>query len=282
MKMLNNYLWCLTASFCLITSLKAQNTGIGTHTPHSSAILEVSSQTIRGGVLLPKVNLKSATDVVTIPNPTTGLMVYNTNDAGTHPNKVEADHHYFWNGTRWTDLADINIIKNLLLPQVFFCQETAEQGFTSSSLSAFNNGGDIVVTFLNANVLTNNGNNVTLLPDSRFRINHAGEYEISGFINYNPRVDGEENTNLLYKLQKSVNGGASWITVGQTTSVWGRLTGGFSRTLIAPPTIIQFNANDLLRVVISKSFGSNHGSSADISLPGGLTFTKNIRILKLD
>ncbi|WP_316734941.1 hypothetical protein [Pedobacter aquatilis] len=264
-------------------NLKAQDTGIGTRTPHASTILEVNSSVKSGGVLVPKVNLKSADDVLTIPSPAIGLMVYNTNTAGVKPNHVEADHHYFWNGNSWKDIADINTIKKLLLPQVFFCQEPVEQELTNANLTAINNGSDVLVTFNNIYVLTNNGNNVTL-NNNRFTINNSGEYEISGYINYNPHIsnNSSSNTNLLYKIQRSTNGGATWVTVAQTTLVWGKDTGGFSRTLIAPPSVIHLDKNDIIQLVINKSLGGNHQSPATISVPGGLNFSKNIRIFKLD
>lgn len=49
------------------------------------------------GVLLPRIELKSATDIVTIPNPTTGLLVYNT---GTNPS-FTVEGYLYWNGSEW-------------------------------------------------------------------------------------------------------------------------------------------------------------------------------------
>ena len=272
----------LLTVLCSTCLLHAQ-TGIGTRTPDASTILEVSSDAKKGGVLLPKVNLQNALDVTTIPNPAAGLMVYNTNTAGIAPNEVETDHHYFWNGSRWVDLADINTLKKLLLPQVFFCQEPIEQELTPANRSTINGGGNVQVTFNNIYVLTNNGNNVTL-SNNRFIINQTGEYEVSGYVNYNPHLDDSDdsNTNLLYKIQRSTNGGGTWTTVAQTILVWGKKTGGYSRTLIAPPSVIHFDTNNVLQVVISRTYGGTHESGATISVPGGLNFSKNIRILKLD
>lgn len=52
---------------------------IGTTSPNSSAILDVSSSS--KGVSFPNVNLTSETDASTITSPVVGLMVYNTNTA---------------------------------------------------------------------------------------------------------------------------------------------------------------------------------------------------------
>jgi hypothetical protein len=85
--------------FCLIFSqaLFAQ-TGIGTSSPDASAKLEVSSS--NKGFLPPRVTLTSGTDNSTIPNPATGLLVYNT---GNNPNLVAG--YYYWNGSSWATIA---------------------------------------------------------------------------------------------------------------------------------------------------------------------------------
>lgn len=49
------------------------------------------------GVLLPRVALTSSTDATTIPNPTTGLLVYNTGTSGT----FSTVGYMYWNGTAW-------------------------------------------------------------------------------------------------------------------------------------------------------------------------------------
>ena len=77
--------------------LNAQ-TGIGTTTPDASAKLDVSSA--NKGFLPPRVTLTSSTDNTTIPNPATGLLVYNT---GTNPNLVAG--YYYWNGSNWATIA---------------------------------------------------------------------------------------------------------------------------------------------------------------------------------
>ncbi|MCB0536841.1 MAG: hypothetical protein KDE33_04865 [Bacteroidetes bacterium] len=63
--------------FILISfGLNAQNVGIGTASPDASAKLDIVSTS--GGILIPRVNIQSATDATTIPSPATGLMVWNT------------------------------------------------------------------------------------------------------------------------------------------------------------------------------------------------------------
>jgi hypothetical protein len=77
--------------------LSAQ-TGIGTTTPHASAKLEVNATD--KGFLPPRVTLTSSSDNSTIPNPATGLLVYNT---GTNAGLRAG--YYYWNGTDWTTIA---------------------------------------------------------------------------------------------------------------------------------------------------------------------------------
>jgi hypothetical protein len=82
---------------CSIIQGYAQ-TGIGTTAPHASAKLEVSASD--KGFLPPRVTLTAATDATTIPNPATGLLVYNNgNNAGL------AAGYYYWNGAVWTTIA---------------------------------------------------------------------------------------------------------------------------------------------------------------------------------
>jgi|GEM_PF-1225615 hypothetical protein len=73
-------------------------TGIGTTTPDASAKLDVTAT--NKGFLPPRVTLTSGTDNTTIPNPATGLLIYNT---GT--NVGLAAGYYFWNGNAWATIA---------------------------------------------------------------------------------------------------------------------------------------------------------------------------------
>jgi hypothetical protein len=74
-------------------------TGIGTTTPDPSAKLDVSST--NKGFLPPRVTLASSSDITTIPNPVTALLVYNT---GNNVNLSAG--YYYWNGTAWTKIGN--------------------------------------------------------------------------------------------------------------------------------------------------------------------------------
>ncbi len=75
--------------------------GIGTDVPDPSAILDVNVDSLpttdKKGLLGPKVALSGNTDVVTVPSPATGLVVYNT---GTNPSFPVTGYMIF-DGTYW-------------------------------------------------------------------------------------------------------------------------------------------------------------------------------------
>ena len=90
-------LFLVIFNLCIFAS-KAQ-TGIGTTTPDPSSKLDVSST--NKGFLPPRVTLTSTTDITTIPNPVTALLVYNT---GNNVNLSAG--YYYWNGTAWTKIGN--------------------------------------------------------------------------------------------------------------------------------------------------------------------------------
>ncbi len=84
--------------FLIFSFQMMSQTGIGTTTPHASAKLDVYAT--NKGFLPPRVTLTSSSDNSTIPNPATGLLVYNT---GTNAGLRAG--YYYWNGTDWTTIA---------------------------------------------------------------------------------------------------------------------------------------------------------------------------------
>ena len=104
----------LTITF--FSNVNAQ-TGIGTSTPNAAAKLDVSSTT--KGFLPPKVALTATNsfDPITGLSGSTalataaGLLIYNTDTAGTAPNNV-VPGYYYWNGTTWVQISAGLIIDN--------------------------------------------------------------------------------------------------------------------------------------------------------------------------
>lgn len=90
----------LLVVFCT-ESISAQNIGIGTNAPHSSAQLDISNN--NRGLLIPRVALTGAADVTTILAPAISLLVYNTATAGAPPDVFPG--YYYWNGIKWVSLS---------------------------------------------------------------------------------------------------------------------------------------------------------------------------------
>ncbi|GHS98609.1 hypothetical protein FACS189421_07520 [Bacteroidia bacterium] len=77
--------------------------GIGTVTPDTSAVLDMSAVNNKG-LLIPVVQLTSNTDNMTIPNPKPGLLAYNTGGG------LGVTGYVFWNGSAWMQLTSRSTI----------------------------------------------------------------------------------------------------------------------------------------------------------------------------
>lgn len=82
----------------LLTSPFFSQIGVGTSTPNSSSVLDVSAS--NRGFLLPRVVLNSITDVTTVTAPVKGLIVYNRGTGG-----LAQEGLYVWNGLFWKPFA---------------------------------------------------------------------------------------------------------------------------------------------------------------------------------
>lgn len=88
------FLACSEPVFCQI-GINADGSS-----PDNSAMLDVKSTS--KGVLLPRM---TATQMLAIPNPAPGLIIYNTSTEGTYPNAYSPGF-YFWNGAVWKPVND--------------------------------------------------------------------------------------------------------------------------------------------------------------------------------
>lgn len=94
MNMMKNVLFLVLAiTFSLGTLFSQENVGIGTTSPHSSALLDLESNS--KGLLIPRVELINVNNGTNPVNgPATGLLVYN--ESG-----VLTEGFYYWDGTQW-------------------------------------------------------------------------------------------------------------------------------------------------------------------------------------
>ena len=94
--------------FFFYMSVRAQSVAINTDgsVAHASAILDIKSS--NKGLLIPRINLVSDSDITTINSPRLSLLVYNTN--GTLD---DGEGYYFWNGNKWMKLVTKNNLDHL-------------------------------------------------------------------------------------------------------------------------------------------------------------------------
>ena len=99
------FLFFVSLSF----GLQAQ-VGFGTSTPDADAILEL--QASDKALLLPRVALTGTSDIITVPNPVAGMMVYNTATTTTSGTAVQANNIYLFDGIRWKQVVDNNRLQS--------------------------------------------------------------------------------------------------------------------------------------------------------------------------
>lgn len=267
----------------------AQSVGVFTKTPDASAALDVDVSTLpangKKGILLPRVQLTGKTDRTTIPNPAVGLVVYNLEDRGTGNDQVEHDMFYFWDGTKWLDMTNIDIVIRELLPQVFFILQGDTQNVASKKTNSLYNGHEVQLTYSQENITLNIGNNVRLNDaEDTFEILNFGDYEISGIIGYNPRMSNlNASTNLEFIIQrKSAQTGWTWKNIARSVSAWGNNTVLNSRHMVISPMVVKFEKGDKIRAVVRQTKGDIPGSGvANVNPAGGSNTSKVIKIQKL-
>ncbi|MFC2462350.1 MAG: hypothetical protein ACFNP9_05380 [Porphyromonas endodontalis] len=267
----------------------AQSVGVFTKTPDASAALDVDVSTLpangKKGILLPRVQLTGKTDRTTIPNPAVGLVVYNLEDRGTGNDQVEHDMFYFWDGTKWLDMTNIDIVIRELLPQVFFILQGDTQNVASKKTNSLYNGHEVQLTYSQENITLNIGNNVRLNDaEDTFEILNSGDYEISGIIGYNPRMSNlNASTNLEFIIQrKSAQTGWTWKNIARSVSAWGNNTVLNSRHMVISPMVVKFEKGDKIRAVVRQTKGDIPGSGvANVNPAGGSNTSKVIKIQKL-
>lgn len=100
MKKLLQLFLSVTLLYLCIQKMNAQ-VGINTDNPDASAVLDIVAKNNNKGLLIPRIALTGITDNITVPNPTTSLLVYNTT---TNVNITKG--FYYWDGLQWLKFTD--------------------------------------------------------------------------------------------------------------------------------------------------------------------------------
>lgn len=272
----------LAALFLIGAPVCAQQVGVHTHRPDPSAALHVDHA--RKGLLPPRVQLDGNRDVTTVPSPARGLIVYNLEARRTGtPRAVDANTFYFWNGTEWCEVANVDLVESLLYPQVFFM---AVDGWSNQQyLSGLRNLGDVEeIRFVPDPDELNIGANITL-QGNHFQVNRQGAYEVAGLFTACPEIELSQSCTLHFIVQRKPAGSSGWADLARSITTWGNNLGRNSLTTAIAPLVFRLEHGDRLRLVaklVDGHISTFPGKTASIRPATGMGKFKLIRITKLD
>jgi hypothetical protein len=231
--------------FLISVHLYAQ-TGIGTTTPEASAKLDVTSS--NKGFLPPRVTLTSITDNTTIPNPATGLLVYNT---GSNVGLVAG--YYYWNGSSWATIATAT--GSGVSASYARGSRTAAQttGLSTNGLVAFTQVDQSAGQDISLNTSTGQ---ITLAAGRTYRL----QAQVPNFQTSNS--DGRPSFGWYNETSSNYVGSASASYSAASTAGWGA-TGGLSDAVIttSTQTVVSYR--------ILQNFNTNQlGGSGDFNTTG--------------
>jgi hypothetical protein len=147
------------------SELYAQNVTINTtgSSGDASAMLDVDAA--NKGLLIPRVSLLSATDIITIAAPAISLLVYNSSTAGDFPDNITPGF-YYWDGLRWIPFGSRT---GILAYADFYALMPGDNSATVAQGSAvsFPNNGPV------------GGSDISALSGTEFQLSAIGTYNIS-------------------------------------------------------------------------------------------------------
>jgi len=219
--------------------LNAQ-TGIGTTTPDASAKLDVSAT--NKGFLPPRVTLTGYMDNTTIPNPATGLLVYNT---GSNVNLAAG--YYYWNGNAWATIATAGGSGS-------FAASYMRGSMTSSSTISINNP----VPF--SNVDNSAGSHISLnTSNGKITLTAGNTYRLIASV---PNFSGSRPSFTWYNETAGANIGSAVNAYNPNDAAGNGSFGGIAEVIITP------NVNTVVYLKLVSV--SNSASSGSISVfPNG-------------
>ncbi|MDN3587871.1 hypothetical protein QWY86_14405 [Pedobacter aquatilis] len=226
-----------------------------------------------------RVSLTRTNLAAPVTTPVVGLWVFNTNTT-TGLNAVTANNVYMWNGSSWEPYSSTDDILTRISPDDFFMKSPTDLSLTSATLTSFNAGTLIPVPWETSSVAIANPTYVTFNADLQgFTIKKSGFYEISGFINYNPKINSTSSKTAL-RLVLQVNKLGVWTDRIAVNSTFEEMATNTVQTITIPFDIIKLDAGDQFRFVITKP---NTGGNTDHASTAGITsitgdFRKSFRI----
>ncbi len=273
----------------LIFSSVFSQVGIGTVTPHSSAILDLTAT--NKGLLLPRVNLTGTGDNTTISNPANGLLIFNLAAAGTGSTAVSANSFYFRQNNVWQKFTSSTEISVLEGSNQYVLKSVTNQPLTATQVTSVNNSDtfEVPITWSSNEILIDDPNNIELLANNEsFRIKATGNYRVLANFTFNPKRNvASDNSNYSYvtiSITVSKDNGVTWTPVVGTAMPYDNGSTDQAQTIILPRTVLAFVQNDLIRISISKPTSSNqsYGTGSGIVAKATGDITKLFRIRRIN
>lgn len=230
------------------TVMQNGSIGIGTTTPHASAILDITST--NKGILAPRMSLSSRTDVTTVPNPAVGLLVYNL---GTQPTFTYKGY-VFWNGTEWRSFdnssLDVGTVGALACNSVSLTPNTYASGVPYTGTMSIPYTGGNGGVYQSQTIGPVNGLTATLNGGNFANGSGILNYTISG----TPTVSSPSTTTFTITIGgqtcSTTIGAGSSISVGQEVNWSGEApanigSGGLDETASIPTNYLSNYAADV-------------------------------------
>jgi len=264
-------------------SINAQ-VGIGTQTPHTSAMLEMNVNNIspKKGFLIPRFTLNNNQDTQTIPNPVNAMTGYNLANAGTGNQLIEGNSFVVWDKTRWQKISSLAEVRQLKSPIEFVSTAKTNQNFTTTNqLTDANLSLPVEIQWVAENIQIPNNDDV-LLENNHFKILNPALYQLSGMVNFRANVTtAGDPTHVILVVQKSLDK-ITWTNILASSLPLENQATGKTQSITIPNIIHRFVANQYIRLVIYKPSTSNsYAANSGVIINVADDTSKSIRILKV-
>ncbi len=265
--------------FALMSYISILNSqvGIGTQTPDGSAALDVSATD--KGVLLNEVDITSKSDIATIPDTQSNMMVYSQADhnVGTDE-EVLKDYMYFFDGTNWLrvfvgDELDAEIDK-LKIPEFGMYAYSKAHFQLAVNTNAIQ---DIIYApastdeYLNPAIFER-------VNDTTFRALQDGVYMMDSFINL---VQNSGDISWGVKMLTSTDNGATWSPVAAKANYCNHSAdaGNTIPTSYLLQEAFTLNANDLIKLIIFQRSGTVNTTARLHAVGNPLRYSSGFKII---